>query len=95
MKILIAAALLLALAGPVHAYDFTEHCDTHGCDATAKPYQEGMRDYREGLCFRARPYIDHSPEQKLWERGYDAGAKKYPKRDMSHCHPRSLIKEKH
>ena len=49
-------------------------------------YQEGLRDWRRGQCYQARPYIDHGPEQQLWERGYDAGAKKYPKRDMSSCH---------
>ena len=35
------------------------------------PYREGMRDYREGLCYRARPYLD-GPEEKLWIRGYEA-----------------------
>ena len=32
-------------------------------------YLKGVRDYREGLCYRARPYSDNSPEGKLWERG--------------------------
>jgi hypothetical protein len=84
MKTLIAAALLLALIGPAQAFDFTKHCDTHGCDATAERYQEGMRDYREGQCYRARPYADHSPEQELWIKGYYAQRKQH-KRDMSHC----------
>jgi hypothetical protein len=61
----------------------------------ATPYKEGMRDYREGLCYRARPYVDHSPEQKLWERGYEAArVKDRNKRDWTHCHPWN-IKEKH
>jgi hypothetical protein len=54
------------------------------------PYQEGMRDWREGQCFRARPYADDSPEQAAWIRGYHAGAKKYSKRDMAHCHLGSI-----
>jgi hypothetical protein len=54
------------------------------------PYQQGIRDWRGGQCFRARPYLDNSPEQAAWIRGYHAGAKKYPKRDMTHCHPGSI-----
>lgn len=54
------------------------------------PYQQGMRDWREGLCFRARPYLDNSLEQERWRLGYHAGAKKYPKRDMAHCHLGSI-----
>ena len=51
-------------------------------------YQEGVRHYREGLCFRARPYID-GPEEKLWERGYDAyQTKKQTRRNDKHCHPK-------
>jgi hypothetical protein len=67
---------------------YSGDADIETVDSVARiyPYQQGLRDYREGLCYRARPYADRSPEQKLWERGYDAGAKKYPKRDMSHCH---------
>jgi hypothetical protein len=52
------------------------------------PYREGMRDYREGQCFRARPYADDSPEQKLWKLGYYAQQnKEHNKRDWSHCFP--------
>jgi hypothetical protein len=54
------------------------------------PYQEGVRDWREGQCFRARPYLDNSLVQEAWIRGYHAGAKKYPKRDMAHCHLGSI-----
>ena len=49
-------------------------------------YLKGVRDYREGLCYHARPYppgADHD----LWERGYYAQQKKeHNKRDWSHCH---------
>jgi hypothetical protein len=38
------------------------------------PYQEGMHDWREGQCFRARPYEFDTPEQKEWIRGYHAEA---------------------
>ena len=72
MKTLIAAAVLLVLVVPGHA----------------TPYQEGMRDYRAGQCFRARPYIDDSQEEKLWIKGYYAQQKKeHNKRDWSHCFP--------
>lgn len=54
------------------------------------PYQEGIRHWREGLCLRARPYPDNSPEQERWRLGYHAGERKYPKRDMAHCHPWSI-----
>jgi hypothetical protein len=74
MKTLIAA-LLLALASPAHA---------------ETPYQEGLRDYREGLCFRARPYVDYSPEQDLWIKGYRAHqTTKIGKRNDEHCFPRN------
>jgi len=39
------------------------------------PYQEGMRDYRKGLCYRARPY-PKGAENDLWERGYYAQQRK-------------------
>lgn len=59
------------------------------------PYRQGMRDYRESLCFRARPYLDNSPAEMLWILGYYAQQKKeHNRRDWSHCHPGS-IKEKH
>jgi hypothetical protein len=59
------------------------------------PYQQGMRDYRDGLCYRARPYSDHSPEQKLWERGYGAHpTAKITKRNDENCFLRN-VKEKH
>jgi hypothetical protein len=59
-------------------------------------YQEGMRHYREGLCYRARPYIEgdgsNSPAAWIWEKGYYAQqAKEHNRRDWSHCHPGSLI----
>ena len=80
MKTLIAAALLLALASPAVA---------------RTPYQEGVRDYRRGQCYRARPYIDDSQKEKLWIRGYEAQQKKeHNRRDWSHCHPGSLM-DKH
>ena len=60
------------------------------------PYKEGMRDYREGLCFRARPYIDHGPEQDLWIKGYRAHqTTKIGKRNDEHCFLRNAVKEKH
>jgi hypothetical protein len=54
------------------------------------PYQQGKRDWRAGQCFRARPYGFDTPEQEAWIRGYHAGAKEYPKRDMAHCHLGSI-----
>ena len=85
MKTLIAASLLLALAFPAHATE-----DPGGPRPRRSLIEQGMRDWREGQCFRARPYLDNSPEQEAWIRGYHAGAKKYPKRDMAHCHPGSI-----
>lgn len=35
-------------------------------------YQQGVRDYRKGQCFRARPYADNTEEGKLWIKGYHA-----------------------
>jgi hypothetical protein len=73
MKTLIAVSLLLALTSSA---------------AAITPYQEGMRDYRAGQCFRARPYIDDSPKEKLWIKGYEAQQRKeHNKRDWSHCFP--------
>jgi len=52
-----------------------------------QPYQEGIRDYRAGQCFRARPYSDASWEGKLWLRGWNAHqTKKQGKRDDEHCY---------
>ena len=52
------------------------------------PYREGVRDYRAGLCYRARPYRDGSPEQKQWERGYNAHpTRKQTKRMDEICFP--------
>ena len=149
MKILVAAALLLAFAVPAHAAtcigrvkidvatvseglrikgdrivyvdDCTfvnpdailrkcpagSHCRVEGGDeedgaiekvisvTRIDPYKEGVRDYREGLCFRARPYIDHGPEQELWIKGYHAHqTTKIGKRNDEHCHPGSFM-DKH
>jgi hypothetical protein len=54
-------------------------------------YQEGMRDYRAGRCYRARPYTEsdgrNSPATWIWEKGYYAQQdKERNKRDWSHCH---------
>lgn len=52
------------------------------------PYREGVRDYREGLCFRARPYIDGSEIQKLWIKGYEAHPTRKQTRHMDEiCFP--------
>jgi hypothetical protein len=68
--------------------DYVVQLDGKDCKYRT-PYQRGVRDYREGLCYRARPYTDHGPEQKLWERGYYAQQKKeHNTRDWSHCHPK-------
>jgi hypothetical protein len=51
------------------------------------PYAEGIRDYYDGLCYRARPYLD-GPEDKadLWERGFEAARKRDRDRvDRSPC----------
>jgi hypothetical protein len=77
---------------------YSGDADIETIDSVARihPYQEGMRDYRAGQCYRARPYADHSPEQKLWERGYDAHpTKKIAKRNDEICFPGRDIKEKH
>lgn len=61
--------------------------DFESLDSVIKinPYQEGVRDYRKGLCYRARPYPDNSPEQQLWKRGYDGEALR---RDARYRHRR-------
>ena len=73
--------------GPAHA---------RACVAARKVakqlYQEGMRDYRAGQCYRARPYTEsdgsNSPATWIWEKGYYAQQdKEHNKRDWSHCHP--------
>lgn len=90
MKTLIAAGLLLALAVPAFAIDNVElqktcdHGDEDACNVL-KAYKEGIRDYRAGQCFRARPYSDNLPEGKFWIEGYNAQQKKKP-RDLSHCY---------
>jgi hypothetical protein len=53
------------------------------------PYQEGVRDYRDGLCYRARPYLDDSEMAKLWERGYQAHqTARQGRRIDAYCHPK-------
>ena len=80
MKTLIAASLLLALISPAHATE-----DPGGPRPRQSLIEQGMRDYRAGQCFRARPYTD-GPEEKLWIKGYYAQQKKeHNKRDWSHC----------
>jgi hypothetical protein len=57
--------------------------------AVAGPYEEGIRDYYKGLCYRARPYILDDKKNALWERGYRRAAQRDRGRtDLSHCEPR-------
>jgi uncharacterized protein len=55
------------------------------------PYKEGSRDYYNGLCYRARPYLDGPPEKAaLWESGFrDAQRRDQDRVDTSYCFPRS------
>jgi len=86
VKTLLAASLLFALVSPAYAAkDVSWLCantdDEYSC------VLEGMRDYRAGQCFRARPYSDDSWEGKLWKRGYYAHqTKKQGKRNDEHCY---------
>jgi transcriptional regulator of aromatic amino acid metabolism len=55
-------------------------------DSVINPYQQGIRNYREGLCYRARPYSSNLPEGQEWERGYHARqTKKQSRRNDEHC----------
>jgi hypothetical protein len=42
------------------------------------PYQEGVRDYYSGLCYRARPYGEEEPSNKAtqWAKGFDFAKKR-------------------
>jgi hypothetical protein len=54
------------------------------------PYQEGVRDYYNGLCYRARPYdeIDMPDKAAQWVKGFDAAKKKDRNHlDREHCTP--------
>jgi hypothetical protein len=53
------------------------------------PYKEGVSDYYSGLCYRARPYLDGSPDKAaLWERGFRHAQRRDRNRvDRSHCRP--------
>jgi hypothetical protein len=53
------------------------------------PYKEGTRDYYSGLCYRARPYLDSSPEKAArWESGFrDAQRRDQDRVDRSYCFP--------
>jgi len=68
------AALFLA-TGAAHARD------------TNNPYTEGVRDYYNGTCYRARPYLDESSEKAvLWERGFrNAQRHDHDRVDRSRC----------
>jgi hypothetical protein len=48
------------------------------------PYRQGMRDYREGLCFRARPYYEQEADQALWITGYHDEEKRIAKKYRHH-----------
>ena len=91
MKTFIAASLLLALTSSAFAASKVElqktcaHGDESACNVL-EAYKEGMRDYRAGQCFRARPYSDNTPEGKFWIRGYHARqTKKISRRNDEHC----------
>jgi hypothetical protein len=51
------------------------------------PYTEGVRDYYNGTCYRARPYLDESSKKAvLWERGFrNAQRRDRDQVDRSHC----------
>ena len=52
---------------------------------TPTPYTEGVRDYYDGTCYRARPY-DDGAKADLWERGFrDAQRRDHNRVDRSHC----------
>jgi hypothetical protein len=52
------------------------------------PYQEGIRDYQSGLCFRARPHLDDPEKERVWERDYRyAEQHDRTKRDWSYYFP--------
>lgn len=50
---------------------------------------EGVRDWRDGLCFRARPYLLGPPEKEAaWMRGWEDAKRRNPNPvDRSHCFP--------
>jgi hypothetical protein len=53
------------------------------------PYQQGVRDYYSGLCYRARPYLDGPADTAaLWDKGFhDAERIDKGKTDRSYCFP--------
>jgi len=52
-------------------------------------YKEGIRDWFDGLCYRARPYLDGPPEKAAaWERGWQDAQRRNPEPvDRSYCFP--------
>jgi hypothetical protein len=74
--------ILVSVSPPGDAWACAEVTAEEAC------IRQGMRDYREGRCYWARPYSDGSPEQALWRRGYFAQQRReHNTRDWSHCHP--------
>jgi hypothetical protein len=53
---------------------------------SADPYKEGIRDYYDGTCYRARPYVDGSEKEIRWKRGFRHAQRLDRDRvDRSHC----------
>jgi hypothetical protein len=62
---------------------------SHGKSKPLPPpeYKEGVRDYHNGTCYRARPY-DDGPKFDLWKRGFqDALRRDHNRVNRSHCRP--------
>jgi hypothetical protein len=52
------------------------------------PYKEGVRDYYNGTCYRARPYPHGTEKAALWDRGFQNAKRRDRNQvDRSHCRP--------
>jgi hypothetical protein len=98
-RLTVIAALVLMALRPAHACTAFSRETGFGCwnEETGKiesevrfaktptPYTEGVRDYYDGTCYRARPY-DDGAKADLWERGFrDAQRRDHNRVDRSHC----------
>ena len=70
------AGMLLA-SSVAHGQDWDDYAALH----------EGMHDYYDGLCYRARPYLE-GPEDEAaqWEKGFRLAQKRdHDRVDRSYC----------
>jgi hypothetical protein len=54
------------------------------------PYEQGVSDYYDGRCYRARPEFEEPKDANAWEKGFHSAQHKDHNRvDRSHCSGRT------